>query len=458
MADFRRILLTISLLTCLALVHAQDNNSLYFLKGTAQVSLLNPAFIPDNEFIVGIPLLSGVSVGFKNDFRIGDIITQGSGILSDTLKFDFNSFSKSVKNQSKYAFDAGILMFYAGLKSGKNFYSVEVSEKGYFRGEFDKSFVEYFEKGVAPYYGSDDDLGGLSFDLGQYREVGFGFSRQPDKKFSYGLRLKFLFGRMNLSSGSVAFNIRSEPGENLYLGSSGQVDIAGPLKYDVDTVQGTVKARRDLQTNDYYFNLSNSGLGMDAGFVYKTSNAFSFSASVNYSGIIRFSKKHFSLTAQNDLEYNADSLLNAHNPSDPRYLKGNQALLAFRDSIPYMVVATPGGKALWEYLPATIYLGADYRIDKRTSVGFVQKVFLAKRFSTYFATLGLTSEVTKGLTLSGTYSVMPQSYFNLGIGAVYKISAAQFVFASDNIFSLASPNRAKNLNLHFGINLLINRD
>jgi hypothetical protein len=123
-----------------------------------------------------------------------------------------------------------------------------------------------------------------------------------------------------------------------------------------------------------------------------------------------------------------------------------------------MVVATTGGKAFWEYLPATIYLGADYRINKRTSVGFVQKVFLAKGFSTYVATLGLTSEFTKGLTLSGTYSVMPQSYFNLGIGAVYKISAAQFVFASDNIFSLASPNRAKNLNLHFGINLLIDKN
>jgi hypothetical protein len=458
MVHLKKILVPITLMLFFFYSHAQQNNSLYFLKDASQWSLLNPAFTGKQDFVIGFPVLSGLSGSFTNDFRLDDAIVKRHGIMSDTLTFDFNSFSQSIGDRNKFSFGASVLMFYGGIKSKKNFYSLSVSEKGFFNGTFDKSFIDYFKNGTLPYYGKNVELGGLSFNIGQYREVGLGFARQEDKKIGYGLRLKFLLGKINLQSERVDFRTSTGPIGDFFVNPSGAVKIAGPLSYITDTIHGSVKVKRDLQPNDYFFNLSNTGLGFDAGMTYKYNQQLSFSASLITYGIIRYSKKHFTMVAEKPLRYEKDSLTQATNPLQPQYFSANSTLYAFRDSVPFMVNSIVDNKAQWVRLPIEIYLGADYKLNPKTSVGFVQKIYLSEGFSTAATTLGIVSKVTNGLTLAGTYTATPRSFLNLGIGVVYEVSAFQFVFSSDNIYSLVFPNRVKNLNLHFGINLLVDKN
>lgn len=458
MIQIRHTIFTFLFCLFLFSLTAQQSNTLYFLEDIHQSSFLNPAFSPGQGFVVGLPFISGINIGFNNDFKIKDATQPGNGLFSDTLRFDFNTFYENISNQNKARFDADVSVFYAGIRSGKNFFSVSVNEKGYFRGQFDKSFVEYFKKGPKSYYGGNSELGGLSFDIGQYREVGFAVARKANKKLAYGVRLKLLFGKMNFSSGKLDFKIHSQQGEDLLFEPSGEVAISGPLTFVADTVDQSVRIKRDLQTSDYFFNFKNLGMGMDLGFQYKATEQFSFSASIIGSGFLKFSKKNFVLNAENTLAYGRDSLTQALDPSAPDYLSGNSAIYAFRDSIPFMATARWDGETQWANLPVVFYAGANYRVNKNLSVGIVQKIYVLKGFSSAATTVAVNSEVAKNLKVTGTYTMMSKSFFNLGFGGIYEARQGQFYLSTDNIFSLVNPSGVKNLTLHFGINLLIGKD
>ena len=438
----------------------QVPNTLYFMKEAPQASFLNPAFSPEADFVVGLPLVSGVSIGFNNNLELKNVTEEGCGILSDTLRFDFNSFYDLLGERGKVNFEANASMLFVGIKSEKRYYSISVNEKAFFRGSFDKKFVEYFKLGSKEYYGSDSGLGSLDFDIAQYREFAFAFSEQSEnKKLVYGARMKLLFGRMNMSAGQLEFQLEtSAADESLYLVPSGAVDISGPIRFETDTVERSTRMKADLQGSDYIFNFRNLGLAGDLGFDYKINQQASISASLIDLGFIRFAKKNFILDAQYALEYPRDSLTQTADLLAPDYMSGNQAIYAFRDSIPFMTTAEATGKSQYVVLPMKLYLGASLNLNKDITLGFLQKLYFQEDFFNFVSTVSAQALLSDGFAITGSCSVMQDSYFNLGLGGSYKTKVIHVYFATDNIFSLAAPSSVKNLNLQFGINLFINSE
>jgi hypothetical protein len=457
--QFRHIYFSIVFGLMFFLSNAQQSNTLYFMKEAYQASFLNPAFSQGKDFVIGLPFISGLNLGFNNDFKINDVTLKGYGLFSDTLKFDFNSFYDVLSNQNKISFEADISMFYIGVKAGKNNYSVSVNEKMFFRGNIDKRFIEYFKKGTKPYYGENADLGILSFIIDQYREFGFGVSRQVNKKFTYGAKLKLLFGRMNLKTNQLGFQIKSSVGNNLLLvHPSGTVDISGPVKFETDTVQKSTRLRNDLHTADYFFNFKNLSLATDLGFNYQVNKQFSFSASLTDLGFLKFAKKNYIMDAGFDLEYKKEKLTQATDPSAYDYFSGNNAIYAFRDSIPFMTSAAISEKTQWVNLPVKLYAGANYQVNRNLTLGFVEKLFFLKNYFYSATTFSAQTNLSANFSLTGSYSVLRNSYFNLGVGGIYNSKIMQIYFATDNIFSLIIPSNVKNLNLQAGINLIISKE
>jgi hypothetical protein len=454
---YRCIFLSVILCCFSVLTEAQEANTMYFMKNIPQASFLNPAVSMDNDLIIGLPVISGMNFGFNNDFNIKNITKEGYGLFSDTLQFNFDSFYEVLNDQNKTSFEADVSMFFLGIRVNKNYLTISVKEKGFFKGTFDKRFVEYFKDGQQKYFGNNYELGNLSFDVMQYREIALGISRQSsNRKIDYGAKLKFLYGRMNMNASDLNFNINSSMADELlFLQPKGTMNISGPVKFETDSVEKTTRLRSDLSASDYFFSFKNLGLAADFGIILHPSRNFNVSASITDLGFLRFTNKNFIVPVENKLTYKRDKLTQSTNPSAPDYLSPNASLYAFRDSIPYMTTATQTKEPQNIALPVKVYFGGEYNVNTDLSIGFVQKLYFLNNYFYSASTFSAQTNIFDNFELTGTYSVIKNSYFNLGIGGMYRSNVVQAYFVTDNIFSIMSPSGVKNLNLHFGINLLI---
>jgi hypothetical protein len=235
------------------------------------------------------------------------------------------------------------------------------------------------------------------------------------------------------------------------------MDISGPIKFETDTIKKTARLRNDLQTSDYFSSFKNLGLAADLGFDFQASKQLGFSASIIDLGFLRFSKKNFIMDAVNPLSYQKNELTQASDPLAPDYFSSNSAFYAFRDSIPYMSVATESSSTQWVDLPVKLFVAANYQVNKKLALGFVEKLFILKNYFYSATTFSAQTDLSNNFSVTGSWSVIKGSYFNLGFGGVYHSKTIQVFFATDNIFSVIKPSDVKNLNLQFGINLLIGK-
>jgi hypothetical protein len=455
---YRNIFFTLMLVLTSIIARPQQSNTLYFMKDIYQSGHINPAFSPSENYIVGLPFISGVNVGFANDFKLKNAIEKGHGLFSDTLRFNFNTLTTVLSENNRANMEADVSMFFIGIKDRKNFYSVSVNEKEFLRLGMDKGFAEYFKNGIKYYYGKDADLGGLTFHTTQYREVGLGISRQANKKLTYGARLKFLFGKLNMESVNLDFQTKTVTGaEVMYIHPSGIVKISGPVKFETDTIEKTTRLRNDLQATDYFFNFKNLGLAADFGFDFKANKQMELSASLIDLGFLRFSKKNYNMSLVYDQKFKKNDLTQASDPTAPNYLSGTSAFYAFRDSIPYMSSATKTSKNQWVTLPVKFYTSISYKANKNLTLGFLEKLYFHKNFFYNATTISAQAELSGKFTLTGSWSIIKSNFFNPGIGMVYRTGILQVYFISDNIYSVISPSDVKNLNLQLGINLLIGK-
>lgn len=438
---------------------AQNSNTLCFLKDVPQAASMNPSFCPESNFVVGLPVLSGVNIGFNNDFRLNNTVQKGNGVLSDTLRFNFDKLYNVTGEHSKINFELNASMFYLGVRKGKNFYSFTVNEKGFFRGQFDKNFIEYFKNGIKSYYGSNTGLGNISFNIGQYREFGFGLSHKAGKKLMYGTKLKILFGRLNMNSDQVGFQIHSIPGDQkLYFIPSGDVNISGPVRFEKDTVDQGTRMIHDLNAGDYVFNFRNLGFAADLGMNYQVNSQLNLSASLIDLGFLRFTKKNFLMNVGNSLIYDKENLTQASQPDSSDFLSSNAALYAFRDSIPYMTSAKPIHKAQLVPLPAKFYFGGEYSVGREWTLGLTGKLYFLREYFYSAVTLSARTYLSDRFLFTFSNTLIRNSFVNPGAGFEYKSGLFNIYFATDNIFSLTSASYLKNLNLQFGINLLLGNE
>ncbi len=451
---FRKIALLATFGLFLYHTGAQNSQTFYFMEDAPGAALMNPAFAPDDDLVLGLPVISGISIGFHNDFKLKNLYSKGNSLFSsDTAKMDLNSFYDVLSGQNAVNIKADALMFYFGIRNKKNQYSFFMNEKAWFQGQFDKKLVKFFMEGTKPYYeeGTDTDLGIFSFDIMQYREFGLGISRKVTNKLTGGAALKILFGRIHMEAEELAFQIQTSPAvEKLYIRPSGEIYISGPVSYEKDTVDQSERLKSEVIPADYFFNFRNLGVAADLGIRYQYNERFRFSASVTDLGFLHFSKNNYLVHAANSLEYEKESLTQVIGPEDSYLFRK-----AFRDSIPFMTHSESTDARVIP-LPVNLYLGGNYRIDRKWEVGFSGKLCILKNSVYPVATLAAKASFSDNSTLIFSNSIIRGRYINPGFGWSYTSPIMHFYVVTDNIVALFSPSSVKNLNLQLGINLLLN--
>lgn len=484
-----RNIILISFLFLLTKINAQQDFILYHMPSIPQITQVDPASMPDSKLDIGLPIISSVygSV-FNTGFSIGDIFYQNAdGIMMPDVD---NAIAK-MSSENFFILNGSTDLMFVGFKAGNNFFSFNVTEKLDFTFNYPKDLIVLAMEGNGNnLLGKRASLDGLGFDFTHWREYAIHWVHDVHHKFSYGARLKYLYGMENFTTDVSYMGIETDQNTHaLKFDMAFDFRTSGLPQVMVD---GDIPAIGGLNTNDslimqqsgfsdgyinnYLFNRNNRGLGIDLGFNYHLSDKLLLEASVLDLGFINWN----SYTANSKLEawnYEYDGI------SNPISIFGDGSSVDFlkevlEDSIEEDLKNNYSytNESYSTALRTKIYASMEYIVDHNNFISLsLYSSFVRNRWR---RGMGVAYNYHLGNFLSATasYSIYNRSYSNVGFGLSVNLGPVEIYCLTDNVLAFGTLNprdnflsdaassvnidtkKVRNGQIHFGLNLTFGRD
>lgn len=453
---------------------AQNKQVLYGFNEIPQNLLINPGAEVDNDWYVGIPLLSHIhaNVGFSGVSPYDLFVKDGR---------DFNSKLKdivySMDNKDVFAINQQLEILSGGFAFGNGYEKNKYLSFGLYE-ELDV-FV-YFPKdyAVLAYEGNYNNIN-RKFNLGDLNASGelisvfhVGYNKKINKKFTIGARGKIYSSIININSTRNTGTFVTVPGtENFYrhifsLGlearTSGLSSLINDNNSEVNNDISTIKKR-------ILFG-GNLGLGLDIGFTYKFKNNLTLDASIQDIGFIRHKKdvENYSLRGRYEFE-GINPLFSGSN--------GEQTAQEYWDEIANqydnLFELKKDNQAYTTWRPLKLNAAVKYAFggnnkeicdcksnkDGYTNALGVQLFMINRPKQPQIAlTAFYYKKIFRQLRLKATYTADSYSSSNIGLGLSAHLGNVNFYAMADNLLKFQNLAQAQSLSLQVGFNYIFTKN
>lgn len=458
---FTNISLTGILILLLSVsVSAQKmNNTLYLMQNVPQSNQLNPAIQPECKVFVGFPALSSIYLNYSNSsFGYNDIITDGTGIRKDSLVVDINSFHDALQTTNFISQQFELTLFALGIRAKDYFFTLDVIEKQDSRFSFDQEMVTFLKDGNYPYRGRTANWGGLGMDASYYHEVALGVSKKINDKWTVGIKGKMLFGIANMHMEDSDISVfTSASGNEIILNSEHRLRVSMPINQvglDSDGFVDDIDLDGDDYDADFFANTDNKGFAVDLGMTYQMDEKTRLYASILDIGSINWKTNGYEFSQKGSFTWTGADWSQSGNSNDPNYREIEDVFDDLTDSIvdEFRVNDKVGSYSVG--LPTKIYLGGTHDLNKKVNVGALSRTEIFNGKIQSSLTFSANARFFRNLSTTLSYSVVNNSYNNIGFGLATKLGPTQFYVVSDNVMAAIKPNTAHLANIRFGINFL----
>ena len=141
------------------------------------------------------------------------------------------------------------------------------------------------------------------------------------------------------------------------------------------------------------------------------------------------------------------------NSNDPNYREIEDVMEDLTDSISDAFRFNDKAGSYSRALPTKVYLGGSYKLNDRVNVGAVSRTEIFNGKLRPSLSLSANTRVIRNFSASLSYSMVNNSYNNIGAGIAAKLGPFQIYAVSDNLLAM-NPNTAKTANLRFGLNMM----
>lgn len=443
------------------LVSAQKmNNTLYLMQNVPQSNQLNPAIQPECKVFLGFPGLSSIYLNYANNsFTYDDIIKKGTGLQKDSLVVDINSFHDALKPTNLITNQLDYTFFSLGIRAKKMFFTLDLSSKIDTRLGFDKGLISFFKDGNAAYMGRTADLGAIGLEGTAYNEVALGVSKQVTEKLTVGVKAKVLFGVANMHMDQSDLSVyTSESGDLVQLRSKQLMKVSMPLDITEKADPDGTNYIDDIDINDddmdakFFSGTNNKGFALDLGATYQFDKKTIFYASILDIGGIKWNDT-YELYQDATFDWKGGDWSQSGNSNDPNYREIKDVMEDLTDSIADAFRFRDKTGSYSRALPTKVYLGGSYELNKRINVGAVSRTEIYDGKLRPSLTLSANTRVIRNFSASLSYSMVNNSYNNVGAGIAAKLGPFQIYAVSDNILAM-NPNTVQTANVRFGMNMM----
>jgi hypothetical protein len=426
---------------------AQIETTLPALKYTHQATYINPAILPSYSTTVGTPVLSNFGVNFlMNGFNARTVI---NSIVEDSM-LSIPKFYDNMKG-NKMEFDVAVNyeIFHVRFKGKKWYYGINLNTRSITNVRLSNEFIGLAAYGNDHYAGSSWDVSSTAVTNISFNELGFSMTRNYDR-FNVGGRVKLYqgIGVAQTKDFKLKLNQPKTPTEEIGVIAGGVINTSS-LMLLTDSINGR-KATDDEQSIDIknLYSLGNLGAGIDLGLTYDVNNRLSVGASIVDFGFINWTNNVYNYSI-NDVDVRTNGL-------NKEQLENGQKQDEYFDSLFNQLKPSVTNKSFTTFMPWRFYLTANYNLNKRNTIGaIIQGRYLLGTILPAY-TLSYARKFGDGFHLTANYSIIGNSYANVGLGWSLKMGPVQWYLVQDNVLAYFKPDQFQVLSFRMGFNLVFN--
>lgn len=368
---------------------------------------------------------------------------------------NLTKLANSLKEDNFLGIDANIDLFtlYKRLKKGTITINYGVKIQGGMR--YNDGLFKLLAFGNGAFVGEDNPaIIDLDFNAMAYRELALGYQVNVDEKLSLGGKAKLLFGIVDVktdvfnatlitNADSYALRMKENIALRMAMPNAVYVDENGRLKGDGPVSVGGL--------------FRNPGFGLDLAAEYRFDEKFSAVAAIHDLGFIHWGKNNIEMKAQvNDAGQfydNGDFLFNGLDIDELQLITSDDWYREhFFDTLQryFQLEFAPMGNYNTA-LNTNFLLRANYDLDANNRFSMqVQERFLGGGFNPAI-TVAYCGSFFDNLNVCATYTMMPHSFDNIGLGVSAMIETCNIYLTTNNLIGLFKPLNASAFNAQVGI-------
>jgi len=427
---------------------AQISRSAYFLQHIPGSNVLNPSFHPDYKFYINLPVISSFYLGFESPFSYSELT--GEWEAGDSLYVDRETLINSLENKNYFSFEYYIELGRIGFGTGKHYFQGSIAKVFSAKLSFDSDMVALLLYGNAHerFFGKNIYFDQTGLNMNLYHEVALGYSYQVSNKITVGTHLKYLNGFLNLSTEKAEFSLFTDSNSNFPLTATSDLHINTSSINSFDNLI-------DQIAHYSWFNFTeNHGFGFDLGLNVNASRKFSFSTSVVDIGWIKWKKNVKNFKSENPArEFTFKGLDITEFISGGNFSDSLEIIDTLKSHFQLQELNEP----YTSHLTPKVYIAGTWHINKAHDLAALVRTDILEERIQPSLTINYLFKLKGLLALYANYSIVANSYWNIGVGFSVKFGPVQFYFLNDMAYSLYSLRDARHYNFQFGINFLFKK-
>ncbi|WP_224996827.1 DUF5723 family protein [Cesiribacter sp. SM1] len=414
------------------------------MRSLPQAGYTNPAFVPTQNFYLGLPGISSVA-GYGGSNSLSYQQVEELNIEDDFSGRNLLELRAKMKDKNWFSTGAEIDLLSAGVRANARLYlryrlSTKVAVQTMLPRELallaDEQFLKTTNTVVlAP-----------SVQAMGYLENSIGASYVIDRKFTVGASIKRLNGIANVHTDELDMTLRSKPTEGLMELEGGLLAYTSGYEFDEDDSE-----EEESETNYEYIKnrlKDNGGWAVDLGVTYQLSDKLQLGLGILDLGTINWKN------SATEFRVNR-ATATFENLNEESLNEENYRAEAFADSVAKYF--EPQENAISSYrtgIPSKSYLNVTYELHRSVHASGILFAYKYKdRFIPGF-TAAVNKEFGRRLGLSVSYTAINGSYSNVGAGFSLRLTPFQLYVVSDNVLGGIDYENARNVNVRAGLNLV----
>jgi hypothetical protein len=457
------VLVPVLLFLSFALMRGQEPMALYFMETIPQSSHLNPAMQPRANGFFALPSVNNL---LQSDLAFSDVFQEQGGDRVSFLsqRFNYDDFYKATGKATNLNHVINVDVLGLGFRSGRNYFSFTASIKNVLQMGIPADLFKIPQLGFPN--GESYDFSPLSIKQAAYHELAFGFSHQWNDQWTFGVKLKPVFGIVGSVSDIHEFELNTSRTQ-WDIAVDGTVYTSAPLDMEQtepgefpDTFDG-----RELEDDaplQYLTSLQNGGLAFDFGAVYEYDDNWTFSAALTNLGSVKFKNDLNSLSFKGSYLFDGGKKEGFNDNLDTLV---NDILDSLETALSYDVkhdnFSVP--------ITPSMLVGASYQFTPAVSFGLLSRSLFQKYNFRQDFNLSANIQPYSFVAFNLNYGKRINGGSGLGTGVSLLLGPLQFYLAGDYIpvrFNpvaiddgdmVSIPARHKDISLRFGLNLIFGR-
>ena len=440
---------------------AQELRTSYFMETSNYRHQMNPALLDSPYFGM---FFSNINVGMTGNIGAKQFIFDTNGLPGYTGNYryttfmdpnvDAKTFLNKLHNKNRFDLYLNYNLFSVGFKAWGGVNLLELNLRSNTNLTLPKGLFEFAKTaGEKEHY----EFGGLGMRTQNYMELALGHSRDINKQWRVGGKLKFLIGAAYADF--TADNVTLDMTEDAWRIQSDAQVKASLLKSDViheDPSKNSADGRpRVKELDNFGFSLPGFGMALDLGVTYKPIENLTLSAAITDLGFISWKNTHH---ASSQGDYTFDGFNNIYIGSDKDQTEDiDDQFDQIGDDLEEMFsVYDDGTKTATQALAATLNVGAEYKLPAydKLKFGFLYTSRIHGKYSWHQGMLNVGVRPVKWFECNVNGAVTSTG---VTAGGMLSLKAPHFNFyiAADRFFSKMGkqgvPLNSSNGNITFGM-------